>query len=69
MAEGNAAIYARPGITWVPIDGLDPAHLSIAWRRDEKRAPVKAFVQACLDTVAHPHTSTFSDEPRQSGTG
>jgi DNA-binding transcriptional LysR family regulator len=56
MAEGNAAIYARPGITWVPVDGLDPAHLSIAWRRDDERTPVKAFVHACLDTVARPHT-------------
>jgi DNA-binding transcriptional LysR family regulator len=69
MAEGNAAIYARPGITWVPVDDLDPAHLSIAWRRDDQRAPVRALVQACLDAVAHPHTSTFSDEPREPATG
>jgi DNA-binding transcriptional LysR family regulator len=54
MAEGNAVIYARPGITWVPVDGLDPAHLAIAWRRYDDRAPVNAFVQACLDTVAAP---------------
>jgi DNA-binding transcriptional LysR family regulator len=52
MAEGNAVIYARPGITWVPVDGLDPAHLSIAWRRDDQRPQVNAFVQACLDAVA-----------------
>jgi DNA-binding transcriptional LysR family regulator len=52
MAEGNAAIYARPGITFVPVEGLDPAHLAIAWRRDDVRASVKAFVQACLDAVA-----------------
>ena len=52
MAEGNAVIYARPGITWVPVDGLDPAHLSIAWRRDDQRAQVNAFMQACLDAVA-----------------
>ena len=54
MAEGNAVIYARPGITWVPVDGLAPAHLSIAWRRDDQRAEVNAFVQACLDAVATP---------------
>jgi DNA-binding transcriptional LysR family regulator len=52
MAEGNANIYARPGITFVPVDGLDPAHLAIGWRRDDTRAPVRAFVQSCLDTVA-----------------
>jgi DNA-binding transcriptional LysR family regulator len=55
MAEGNAIIYARPGITWVPVDGLEPAHLAIAWRRDDERAPVKAFVQACLDAAAATH--------------
>jgi DNA-binding transcriptional LysR family regulator len=52
MAEGNAVIYARPGITWIPVDDLDPAHLAIAWRRDDVRAPVQAFVQACLDTLS-----------------
>jgi DNA-binding transcriptional LysR family regulator len=52
MAEGNAAIYARPGIACVPVDDLDPAHLAIAWRRDDQRAPVKAFVEACLDAIA-----------------
>ena len=52
MAEGNAAIYARPGITCIPVDGLDPAQLAVAWRRDDPRAAVKVFVQACLDAVA-----------------
>ncbi len=52
MAEGNANIYARPGITFVPVDGLDPAHFAIGWRRDDPRASVKAFVRACLDAVA-----------------
>jgi hypothetical protein len=52
MAEGNAIIYARPVITWVPVDDLSPAHLAIAWRRDDARVAVKAFVQACLDTIA-----------------
>jgi DNA-binding transcriptional LysR family regulator len=51
MAEGNAAIYARPGITCIPVDGLDPAQLAVAWRRDDPRAAVKAFVQACRDAV------------------
>jgi DNA-binding transcriptional LysR family regulator len=52
MAEGNAAIYTRPGITSVPVDGLEPAHFAVAWHRDDERAQVKAFVQACLDAAA-----------------
>ncbi len=57
MAEGNAAIYARPGITWVPVDGLGPAQFAVAWRRDDRRAAVNAFVQACL------HAATQLREP------
>jgi DNA-binding transcriptional LysR family regulator len=49
VAEGNAAIYSRPGLACVPVVDLDPARLAIAWRRDDGRAVVRAFVEACLD--------------------
>jgi DNA-binding transcriptional LysR family regulator len=54
LAEGNALVYARPGIVCLPVRGLAPARLAIAWRRDDRRLAVAAFVQACLDTV-HEH--------------
>jgi hypothetical protein len=47
LAEGNASIYARPGVTCVPVEGLGPAKLVIGWRRGERRKPVKVFVDAC----------------------
>jgi DNA-binding transcriptional LysR family regulator len=52
LAEGNAVIYARPGIACIPVDGLSPAHLAIAWREDDRRASVAAFVQACVDVAS-----------------
>ena len=51
LAEGNAAIYARPGIACIPVSGLEPARLAIAWRRDERRPAVRDFVRACRDAA------------------
>ena len=52
LAEGNAEIYARQGIVCIPVSGLDPARLAIAWRRDDKRPAVRDFVRACRDAAA-----------------
>jgi len=52
LAEGNAAIYAREGIICIPVSGLDPARLAIAWRRDDRRPAVRDFVRACRDAAA-----------------
>jgi hypothetical protein len=57
LAEGNAAVYSRPGITCVPVTGLEPARLeparlTVAWRRGDRRACVSAFAQACKDAAA-----------------
>jgi DNA-binding transcriptional LysR family regulator len=52
LAEGNAAVYARPGIVCVPVTGLESARLAIAWRRGDRRPCVTGFVQACRDAAA-----------------
>lgn len=52
LAEGNAAVYARPGIACIPVTGLEPARLAVAWRRGDQRVCVTGFVQACRDAVA-----------------
>ena len=31
LAEGNADIYSREGIACIPVNGLEPARLAIAW--------------------------------------
>jgi DNA-binding transcriptional LysR family regulator len=51
LAEGNAAIYARPGIACVPVSDLAPARLAIAWRRGDRRLAVRDFVRACRDAA------------------
>jgi DNA-binding transcriptional LysR family regulator len=52
LAEGNAVVYARPGITCIPVTGLEPALLAIAWRRDDRRAGVHDFIAACRDAAS-----------------
>ncbi len=51
LAEGNAAVYARAGITCIPVRDLEPARLAIAWRRGERREAVRDFVLACRDAA------------------
>ncbi|SDK50811.1 LysR family transcriptional regulator [Nonomuraea jiangxiensis] len=46
VAEGNAALYDRPGLVYRPVTGLPPAELAIAWREGDGRPQVAAFVRA-----------------------
>jgi DNA-binding transcriptional LysR family regulator len=51
LAEGNADIYSREGIVCIPVSGLEPARLAIAWRRGDRRPQVRDFVQACREAA------------------
>ncbi|MCP2165101.1 LysR family transcriptional regulator [Goodfellowiella coeruleoviolacea] len=46
LAEGNAAIYQRPGITALPVTGLPASELAVAWRPDDQRPAVRDLVEA-----------------------
>jgi DNA-binding transcriptional LysR family regulator len=52
LAEGNAIIYARPGIRCLAVSGLAPAQLAVAWHRADRRPAVQAFASACIDAAA-----------------
>lgn len=77
LAEGNAAIYARPGIVCVPVRGLSPARLAVAWRRGDDRQPVQAFVRACVEAARglagsperHSAAPAPADAPSRRGAG
>ncbi len=51
LAEGNAGIYSREGIVCIPVRGLEPARLAIAWRRGDRRPAIRDFIQACRDAA------------------
>lgn len=62
LAAGNAAVYARQGIACLPVTGLEPARLAVAWRRGDRRPCVRDFVRACRDATAE-----LAEDPRHRG--
>ena len=52
LAEGNVALYARPGVVTRPTSGLRPAVLALAWRVSDRRPAVAAFVAAVEEAAA-----------------
>jgi DNA-binding transcriptional LysR family regulator len=52
VAEGNAAIYARPDVVHRPVVDLPPAELAVLWRQGDRRAVVRVAVAACCACAA-----------------
>lgn len=46
LSAGNAPQVARPGITILPITGVRPSRLVLAWRRDDRRPLLHALQTA-----------------------
>ena len=46
VATGNAVLLARPDIAVVPVAGVGPATLALAWRRSDDRTTVGALREA-----------------------
>ncbi|MET9276087.1 LysR family substrate-binding domain-containing protein [Kribbella sp. NPDC003557] len=46
LAAGNTSLYQRPGLTCRLVPDLPPAQLAVAWRRDDHREAVQAFLAA-----------------------
>ncbi|WP_067483284.1 LysR family transcriptional regulator [Actinomadura hibisca] len=49
LAAGNAAIYQRPGVRAIPVTGLSPSELAVAWNTGDHRPAVRDFVAALPD--------------------
>jgi DNA-binding transcriptional LysR family regulator len=54
IAEGNTTVYARPDIVYRPVLDLEPCRLAVAWRRGDRRAAVREFVDAAGEVAARP---------------
>ena len=50
--ESVASYYRRPGISYVPVDDIEPSEVALAWRRGDERASVRAFATSVLETAA-----------------
>ncbi|MEU8900007.1 LysR substrate-binding domain-containing protein [Nocardia sp. NPDC048505] len=47
LASGNAPLIAREGVVVRPVRGIAPSELALAWRRDDTRPLVRAYLEAC----------------------
>ncbi|MEJ2885339.1 LysR family transcriptional regulator [Actinomycetospora aeridis] len=52
LAAGNADALARGGVVVVPVTDLPPCTLVLAWRADDRRPAVRAYVDACREVLA-----------------
>lgn len=52
VAVGNAPLISLGGVTTRPVRGIGPSRYALAWRREDGRRPlVRAYAEACRDTV------------------
>jgi DNA-binding transcriptional LysR family regulator len=51
LAAGNAGALLRDGVTVATVTDLPPCALVLAWRADNRRPAVRAYVEACRAVV------------------
>lgn len=51
LSEGNAELYARPGVVTRPVVDLSPAELAVAWRAGDRRPEIGEFAEAAQQAV------------------
>lgn len=49
VAEGNATLYQREGIVTIPVAGLPPSELALAWRTGANNHAVRDFIDAAME--------------------
>jgi DNA-binding transcriptional LysR family regulator len=48
--ESAARFYQRPGVVFLPVVGVSPSQVGVAWNpADDNNAAIQDFVQSCLD--------------------
>ena len=50
-AAGWTRFYPRPGVRAVPVEGLSPSEVALAWRKGEVNPLVRGFVEVALATA------------------
>lgn len=65
VAEGNAALYTRPGVVTRLVEDLPPSVLALGWRADDRRRAVAAFVQAVEESLSESLSESESESRAQ----
>ncbi|MER5180323.1 LysR substrate-binding domain-containing protein [Streptomyces sp. NPDC002896] len=53
LASGNAPLVTLGGVTTRPVRGISPSRYALAWRTDDDRPLVRAYVEACRAATGH----------------
>lgn len=61
-ASGASRDYQRPGIVFVPIEGMPPAHVALAWNRRSPSPQVLRFVDETRALIEESNKPTLSIE-------
>jgi DNA-binding transcriptional LysR family regulator len=51
LATGNAPLLTRGDVVTRPVRGIPPSRLALAWRQDDRRSLVLAYLRACRAAV------------------
>ena len=51
LAAGNAAIYRRDDVVFLPVPDLPPCELAVMWRADDHRRAVEVVTETCFCCV------------------
>ena len=52
LAAGNADALTRDGVAVIEVETSRPPRSSLAWRADDRRPAVRAYVEACREVLA-----------------
>ncbi|MDL4774855.1 LysR family transcriptional regulator [Actinomadura xylanilytica] len=63
LSSGNAAVYRRPGVHSIPVTGLSPSELALAWRPDDHRTVIRDFIDALRTPPPAPYGEPVSVDP------
>ncbi|MGP4017535.1 LysR family transcriptional regulator [Saccharopolyspora sp. 5N708] len=57
--EAAAVYFPRPGVAYVPLTGLPPSRIALAWHADETDPACHAFIDAARHVAAQHRTGTL----------
>ena len=55
VPASTARFFARPGVVYVPVTGVSPSEVGVAWLPDAGEAAAD-FVRCCLEVTPSPRT-------------
>lgn len=62
ISAGHAISALRPDLTAIPLDGVDPAHVALATRADDRSRLVAAFRRYARDRLTGPVSNSPADQ-------